>query len=244
VVELLADPLTRFALFAGLDAHTRRQIVRDAHRRTYEAGQVIVLAGEPTRAVYLVLDGEVRIERSSLEGREYVLHSLGPGQCFNLASALDGGFNLATVRASTQAITYVLPVDVFRRIVGEHPDLSLVLLQYMAGRVRGLCDTVEDLALHTVRTRLARCLLSYTNGRGHARVTNSRVPASRYMTQGEMAAYIGTVRDVVGRTLRVFSKEGLIRRERGRVVITDLPGLRREALCDEAADVLACRRMN
>jgi CRP/FNR family transcriptional regulator len=238
--------LTRFALFAGLDAHTRRQIARDAHKRAYQAGQVIILAGEPTRAVYLVLDGEVRIERSSIEGREYVLHSLGPGQCFNLASALDGGFNLATVRASTRTVAYALPVDVFRRIVGEHPDLSLSLLHHMASRVRGLCDTVEDLALHTVRTRLARCLLSNTTGRFHrdVRAARSQVPSSRYMTQGEMAAHIGTVRDVVGRTLRVFSKEGLIRRERGRVVITDLPGLRREALCDEAADTMACRMMN
>ena len=100
-VDSLADVLDRFALFAGLDAQTRRQIARNAHRRTYQAGQVIVLAREPTRAVYLVIDGEVRIERSSLEGREYVLHSLGSGQCFNLVSSLDGGFNLATVRAST-----------------------------------------------------------------------------------------------------------------------------------------------
>jgi CRP-like cAMP-binding protein len=240
--------LGRFALFAGLDAGTRCQIARDAHKRTYEAGQMIVLAREPTRAVYLVLRGEVRIERSSLQGREYVLHSLGPGQCFNLASALDGGYNLATVRASTRVVTYALPVDTFRHIVSEHPDLSLALLQHMASRVRGLSDTVEDLALHTVRTRLARCLLSYPDGPGHARgegrEANGRGPSPRYMTQGEIAAQIGTVRDVVGRTLRVFSREGLIRRERGRVVITDLPGLRREALCDEVADMAACRMMN
>jgi CRP-like cAMP-binding protein len=163
----------------------------------------------------------VRIQRSSPEGREYVLHSLGPGQCFNLSSALDGGVNLATVTAFSDTMAYAIPIDVFRQTVREHPELAMALLGQLASRVRLLSDAVEDLALYTVRTRLARCLLSPTNG---------DAPSIKYWTQGELAAHIGTVRDVVGRTLRTFSREGLIRREQGRVVVTDPAGLRREAL--------------
>jgi CRP/FNR family cyclic AMP-dependent transcriptional regulator len=216
--------LTQFALFAALDEQTRQEIAAHMHRHAYRAEQVIVLFGEPTRAVYLVDRGEVRIQRSSPEGREYVLHSLGPGQCFNLASALDGGHNLATVTALTDAVIDAVPVDVFRQIVRAHPELAMVLLEHLASHVRRLSDAVEDLALYTVRTRLARCLLSPTNG---------DAPSVKYWTQGELAAHIGTVRDVVGRTLRTFSQEGLIRRERGRVVVTDPAGLRREALRDQ-----------
>lgn len=216
-----ARALNQFALFAELDEQTRQEIALHMHRHVYRAEQVIVLSGESTRAVYLVARGEVRIQRSSPEGREYVLHSLGAGQCFNLASALDGGYNLATVTAQTDVVIYALPVDVFRQTVREHPELSIALLGYLAGQVRRLSDAVEDLALYTVRTRLARCLLSPTNG---------NASSTKYWTQGELAAHIGTVRDVVGRTLRSFSHEGLIRRERGRVIVTDLAGLRREAM--------------
>jgi CRP/FNR family cyclic AMP-dependent transcriptional regulator len=219
-----ARALNQFALFAELDEQTRQEIALHMHRHAYRAEQVIVLSGESTRAVYLVARGEVRIQRSSPEGREYVLHSLGPGQCFNLASALDGGYNLATVTAQTDVVIYALPVDVFRQTVREHPELAMALLAHLSGRVRSLSDAVEDLALYTVRTRLARCLLSPTNG---------DAPSVKYWTQGELAAHIGTVRDVVGRTLRTFSQEGLIRRERGRLVVTDLDGLRREALRDQ-----------
>jgi CRP/FNR family transcriptional regulator len=71
-----------------------------------------------------------------------------------------------------------------------------------------------------VRARLARFLL--TSG-------DERDAPARHWTQEEIAAHIGTVRDVVGRTLRVFSRSGLIRRERGRLVITDRDGLEEEA---------------
>ena len=213
--------MAKFALLADLDRQAQLQVAAYMHRHVYLADQVIVLAGEPSRAVYLLAEGEVRIQRSSPEGREYVLHTLGSGQCFNLSSALDGGYNLATVTALTDAVVYALPVQVFRQIVREHPELAMALLEHLSGRVRQLCDAVEDLALYTVRTRLARCLLSPSDG---------DAPTARYWTQGELAAHIGTVRDVVGRTLRTFSREGLIRRERGRVVIVDPAGLRREAL--------------
>ena len=95
------------------------------------------------------------------------------------------------------------------------------VLGHLTDRVRCLSDAVEDLALHTVRTRLARCLLSQAD---------SGPSSSSRLTQSEIAAHIGTVRDVVGRTLRIFSREGLIRRERGQVVVTDLAGLQREAM--------------
>jgi CRP/FNR family transcriptional regulator len=225
-----ARVLSQFPLFDRLDAPAQEHIGSYMHRHTYAEDQVIILANEPTHAVYLVARGEVRIQRSSPEGREYILHALGPGQCFNVSSALDGGQNLATVTALTDAIVYSLPVDVFRQVVHEHPELAEALLKHLARRVRHLSDAVEDLALYTVRTRLARCLLSPTDG---------DAPAVKYWTQGELAAYIGSVGDVVGRTLRSFSREGLIRRERGHVVVTDPAGLQREALREQQPQYVA-----
>jgi CRP-like cAMP-binding protein len=151
---------------------------------------------------------------------------------------LDGGYNLATVTAVSDVRLYVVPAADFQRIVDEHPALSLALLSHLTRRVRHLSDAVEGLALYGVRTRLARCLLAYTNRvqestrSPHGEAPGRDWPCPRHLTQGELAAQIGTVRDVVGRTLRSFSREGLIRRERGQVVVTDLAGLRREALQD------------
>jgi CRP-like cAMP-binding protein len=192
---------------------------------------MIALTGEPSRAIHLIAQGRVRSQRSSLEGREYVLHDLGPGECFDLASVFDRGRNLATITALSDTALYVIPATEFRRIVDKHPALSMALLAHMTRRVRHLSDAVEGLALYDVRTRLARCLLSYIDKAPKgARASGDDWSCPRYLTQGELAAQIGTVRDVVGRTLRSFSRQGIIRRERGRVVVTDLAGLRQEAM--------------
>jgi CRP/FNR family transcriptional regulator len=215
--------LSRFSLFAGLDDRARREVAQHIHERIFAAGQVIVLADELCQAVYLVVQGEVRAYHISREGREYALHDIVPGCAFNLSPAFDGGLNLATVIASTGATLYVVPCEAFCRIVRDHHAVSMAVIEHLAGRMRYLSDAVEDLALRTVRARLARCLLSIANGDGS--------PAQRW-TQEELAVRIGSVRDVVGRTLRAFSRAGLIRRWRGRIVIADLAALRREAMCE------------
>jgi CRP/FNR family cyclic AMP-dependent transcriptional regulator len=196
-------------------------ISRDVHERTYQPGQVILLSGDPCEAVYLVVRGVVRARRLSLEGREYVLDYVGPGQPFNLVPALDGGVNLATGEALTQATVYLISCDRFLRLVQEQRAVAMAALRHIAGRVRYLSDTVENLALHTVRTRLARFLLS--------RDSNDLLPI-KHWTQEEVAAHIGTVRDVVGRTLRSMAREGLIRHERGRLVVVDRNALQHEAM--------------
>jgi CRP/FNR family cyclic AMP-dependent transcriptional regulator len=213
--------LSQFSLFAGLDEATLEEIALNLHERTFEPEQVIVLSGESCTDVYLVVRGFVRARRLSLEGREYVLDYYGPHEVFNMVPAIDGGTTLATVEAITNATLYLLPCSYFSQLIQRSPALAMAVVRRLAHRVRYLSDRVEDLALHTVRTRLARFLLSRAR---------TRVQPSRHWTQEEIAAHIGTVRDVVGRTLRSFSREGLIRRERGRLVIVDGEALKQAAM--------------
>jgi CRP/FNR family transcriptional regulator len=212
--------LAQLALFAGLDEQALAEIAPHVRMYTFEPGQDIALAGEPCTDMHIVTSGTIRARRLSLEGREYVLEYIHPGQALNLAAALDNGTNLANGEALTRTTTYAIPCDRFREFVRDHPSVAVAALTRLSSQVRHLSDTVEDLALHTVRARLARFLLSSGD---------EGASSARHWTQEEIAAHIGTVRDVVGRTLRVFARGGLIRRERGRLVITDRDGLEQEA---------------
>lgn len=219
-MDVTVPKLAQLTLFAGLDEQALAEIAPHVRVYTFEPGQDVSLAGEPCADMHIVVSGTIRARRLSLEGREYVLEYIRPGEALNLAAALDNGPNLASGEALTPTTTYAIPCERFRRFVRDHPSLAAAALTRLSGQVRQLSDTVEDLALHTVRARLARFLLS--NGEGSA-------SPARHWTQEEIAAHIGTVRDVVGRTLRVFSRSGLIRRERGRLVITDRDKLEQEA---------------
>jgi CRP/FNR family transcriptional regulator len=200
---------------AGLREEALRSIMPHVHERTYRPGQVIVLEGEGCEFVYLVARGLVRTRRLSPEGREQVLAYVGPGGTFNLVCALDGGPSPATVDAVTEVAVYAIAASEFREIMREHREVALAVEKHLAAEVRRLSDLVESLALYTVRTRLARFLLSAAEGTHPA----------RHWTQEEIAVHIGTVREMVGRSLRDFAAEGWIRRQRGRVVIVNREGL-------------------
>lgn len=224
----MMDPVVRtlseFALFADLDIKDLHQVAASVREHHYEPNQIILLRGDPCQGVYLIVRGVVSVRRLSVEGREYVLDYLGPGNCFDLVSALDGRGSLATMEALAATTLYLISCDRFNLIVREYNQVAVATLKQMATQVRYLSDAVEDLALHTVRTRLARFLLSRAD---------SDLPYLRRWTQEEIAAHIGTVRDVVGRTLRSFTREGLLRRDHGRVVIADRVRLEREAQQEE-----------
>ena len=218
-MAITVETLSQLPFFAELGEGDLLEIATYVHERTFSRGQVVILEGEPCQAVYFVVHGLVRACRLSLEGREHVLAYLGPGKPFNLVSVLDGEPNRVTVDAVTDATLYTISCERFHQIMREDHEVALAVLEHLAAEVRHLSDMVEGLALHTVRTRLARFLLAQAEGMRHP----------KRWTQEEIAAHIGTVRDVVGRTLRAFADDGLIRRERGQIVVVDRESLEREA---------------
>jgi len=227
-MAVAVQALSKLSFFSGLENDVLSDIATHIGERSFSPSQMVMLEGEPCRAVYFVAQGVVRIHRLSPEGREQVLAYLGPGEPFNLVPALDGGPNLASVDAVTETTLYIVPCEHFRRVMRDHHEVALVVMGRLAAEVRRLSDMVEDLALHTVRTRLARFLLAQVSAK-LGEVTDGRQPPKGW-TQEEIAAHIGTVRDVVGRALRTFADDGLIRRERGRLVVMDRAGLEREAM--------------
>ena len=219
-MDVVSRTLSEFDLFAQLDEAALREIAAHITESKYDPGQIIALAGEPCNGVHLIVQGEVSVQRLSIEGREYVLDYLGPGDTYDLVPVLDGGPTLATVQALSHTTLYVIPCSRFREALERYQQVSMGVLELLAAQVRYLSDAVEDLALHTVRTRLARFLL--------ANAANGA--SARRWTQEEIAAQIGTVRDVVGRTLRSFAREGLVRRVRGQLVVADREALEHEAM--------------
>jgi CRP-like cAMP-binding protein len=218
-MDIPVQTLSQLPFFGGLGEDALRRIAPHVQERAFSPGQVIVWEGEPCQAVYLIARGLARTRRMSPEGREQVLAYLGPGGSFSLVSALDGRPNLATVDAVSEVTLYAIPCRQFHQILREHQEVAVAVSERLAGEVRRLSDMVESLALHTVRTRLARFLLT----------TAEDANSPRRWTQEEIAAHIGTVREMVGRSLRTFAEEGWIRRQRGRIVIVNRQGLEGEA---------------
>jgi CRP-like cAMP-binding protein len=223
-----AQALRRVTLFASLSDDALARVARVAFRRTCAPGETVIFEGDPCQAAYFIAEGQVRVYRLSPGGREQVLARLGPGQAFNTVPPFQPqGINHATVQALTAVTLYVVTCGDFCRLVEECGELALAVVQDFADRLDHLANLVEDLSLRTVRGRLARFLLEHAStGLGEAA---DAVQVARNWTQDEIAANLGTVRDMVGRTLRAFADAGLVRIERQRIVLLDRDGLEAEA---------------
>lgn len=210
--------LHRLPYFAALDEPALQAVAVSTLRRTCSAGEVIVIEGEPCAGLFIVQSGRVKITRSSLEGREQILHFAGPGEPFNDVPVFDGGSNPATVQAMEESTLLIVECSLMRDCLGRYPQLAQAVISVLAARCRQLVAMVEDLSLHSVTARLAGLLLD-----------QAARPDAPTLTRAQMAARLGTVREMVSRSLRELEQDGFIRLEGSRIVIADRDGLTRRA---------------
>jgi CRP/FNR family transcriptional regulator len=207
--------LRDIALFAALDDKTLAEVSRRTRNYTFRPGQQIMYEGEQPPGLFIILQGRVRLSCTAPDGREQVLDMVEAGDIFNMVPIFDGQPNHANARAMSPVDCLLLPRHDMLALTRAHPDFALAALREMAGQLRELVGLVEDLAFRSVRARLARHLLHEAGG-GMAE-----------MTHQELAERAGTVREMVGRALRRLAEDGLVRLERGRVIVLDAAGLER-----------------
>lgn len=210
------------SFFSNIGDEPLSALAAVATRLTYAQGQTIFLEGEPVAGIYLVETGVVKICRYTLDGREHILTLINAGDTFNDVAALDGGPNPACAVAFSDVVLWRIDRSDLKHIVTRYPALAWALIENLAGRTRHLLRVVQDLAARSVRGRLARLLLEQA-------AVSEEGGKPLPLTQEEMAALLGTVREVVGRTLRSLAADGLIAVERQHIVIVDRAGLELEA---------------
>jgi CRP/FNR family transcriptional regulator len=213
--------LAGLEMFADLSPVALRQLDAVTTPQTYADGQLIILEGESEAPVFFVVAGTVRAFRTNLDGREQTLIYLKPGTAFNMpvAFARDHSAPASAVAVGPVELLRIARRD-FRRVVSETPEVALAVLRDFSDKLRHFTEMTHDLSLRSVRGRLARFLLTHA-------ATAEDEPIR--WTQEEIAARVGTVREVVSRTLRDFIKAGLIQTERQRITVLDPEGLQRES---------------
>lgn len=223
--------LRKVPYFAALDAGALRTLAGKARVRSFRKGEAILWEGEPCAGLYVVLRGRVKVFKRSEQGREQVLLIIGPGRSFNDVPVFDGGPNPGSVAAMDASTIAILPAAAILGLVERNPAMATAVIRILAGRMRGLTLMVEDLALRTVIARVAKILLESAGGKA----TLIETPAENgvRLTQSQLAAMTGTVREVVQRALKSLEQAGAIKLARARISVLDPAALQRWA---EAAD--------
>jgi CRP/FNR family transcriptional regulator, dissimilatory nitrate respiration regulator len=197
----LDPPLPDLALFEGINPPGRR-ILEMAPRRRFRRGVTMWTAGSVASGLLVVLSGRVRVVRAPA-GRQYSVHTEGPGGTLGEVPFFAGGRYPATAITAEPTTCLVLDRATLARVLAADPELALRWLGKLADRVRHLVERLDRKTTRTVEQRVAELLLA----RHHA---SGGTPFMLAATQVEAAEELGTVREVIVRTLRKFRERRLV----------------------------------
>ncbi len=211
------EALKSIPYFSGLGDSVLASINNKVFEKKAVRGDIIVFEGEPAEALYFVVDGVVKVFKTSADGKEQILRIIRPGDSFNDVPPL-GGVNLASAAAMSAVTLHGIKKKDLESISREYPQVAMNIIKVLSLRVQEMITLVEDLSFRHVNGRVAKILLEY--------VGNSEKPR---LTQQEMASMIGTAREMVGRSFRNLEEEGAIRVERNRIIVANYATLKKIA---------------
>ena len=218
-----AKALSKVPLFSGLSEGELGFLLERVVSKKYSASEMVFSEGEPCAGLFVVESGSVRIFKSSPGGREQVLSIEGPGGSIAELPVFDGGNYPASVIAIEDTVVLFVSRQDFQALCLAHPQVSLKVLKVVGGRLRRLVGIIEELSFTTVRHRLSAYLLRMAKkeGRKVAQGVEITLPTNNQ----ELAAQIGTVRELVSRNLSRLQAEGLITIDGRTVVLRDMKAL-------------------
>jgi CRP-like cAMP-binding protein len=218
----VAGQLAGIPLFAGLSKEQVAALARIGVRRACKKGEQLFAEGDEGTGFYVVLTGRVKISKVSPEGKEQILHMVGPGEPFGEVPVFTGQGFPADATAAAQSTVLFFPRVAFVGLIKRDPTLALNMLAQLSRRLRQFTGLVEDLSLKEVPGRLAKYLLYLADRDGQGAVELD-------ISKGQLASLLGTIPETLSRILARLDREGLIRSKGKQIRILDRAGLQRIA---------------
>jgi CRP/FNR family transcriptional regulator len=218
--------LAQVPIFSGLTPPELEFLVAHTSVRKCAPGEMLFSEGDPCAGLYVVEQGQIRIFKISPGGREQVLSIDGPGSSIAELPVFDGaGYPASAAAIQPSALLFVSKQD-FQALCLAHPQVALKVLRVVGARLRRLVGIIEELSFTTVRHRLLSLLLRLAREQGES--ADSGMEVTLPATHQELAAQIGTVRELVSRNLSRLQAQGLLQVEGRRVTIPNLKALQAE----------------
>ncbi len=194
-------------------------VLRLATERVYRRSQTIFTEGDSVEAVFFIVSGLVKVFTVTEDGREQLLHLLGPGEFFPHVGFLEGGRYPANAVAMEESRLSLLRRADLVQLLRGNGDLALRMMSAMIRRIAELHQRVKDLSHRDVRERVVRMLLHLA--KEHGRPEPDGVHLRITLTHQDLAGMVGAARESVTRILAELRQEGLVAVDEGGLVLKD-----------------------
>ena len=204
--------ISQFADLAALPAEDQRLLTERAVNISLPAGTTVFAPGKAADNFLLVLDGTIRVHQVSASGREIVLYRVSGGETCIMTTAclLADEAYAAEGMTETSVEAVAIPRTAFEDAIARSPGFRRLVFSDYSHRISDLMHIVEEVAFERMDKRLAQRLVTLATAEG-------RVVA----THQELAAELGTAREVVGRQLKELERRGWVAVSRGQIALTD-----------------------
>ena len=214
----MADWVERFEGLSRLAPEIKAQLIRAGQILKYKAGTLLFGPSKAPTHLLMLLDGTVRVQKHSESGREIVLYRVNAGDSCVMTSAClltyDGGINAEGV-AETDIEAVAIPREAFDALISTSQAFRSFVFSAYSKRIADLFYIIDEIAFRRLDVRLAGKLVERAAGARRLQITHA-----------QLAAELGTAREVVTRQLQEFQRRGWISLSRGAVTLEDVPALR------------------
>lgn len=214
----MLEALRDSSFLSGLTMAEAERVGEACVGRKFLRGETILLEGDSFGAVRLMASGAVSLYRTSYQGKEHILRIVRSGEAFHDIAVFDGCVSLFSARALAPSVLYTIFRGDLQRLMLACPQLAVNVVGLLAQEARHYVSLVEDMSFRDIPGRLAKVLLKYL-------VSPDDSDPIR-LTQQDMAAMTGTVREMVARSLKTMEDQGIIRLNRRKISITRVDALR------------------
>ncbi|MGW5743936.1 Crp/Fnr family transcriptional regulator [Amycolatopsis sp. NPDC003861] len=217
------DDTAEGALLAYLADADREYLLARGTRRRFRANALVLMEGDPSDHVHVLVSGWVRVSTIVEDGREVLFGLRGPGEVLGDLAAVTGRPRSASVRAIEPCTVFQLTGAEFVDVLQARPAIAIATIKTVAARLRNAESARIDAAAFDVSRRVAVVLVRLAEERGRTVPEGVVVDA---LSQEDIAAQIGAARRTVARALRVLRERGIVETGRRRFLIRELRVLR------------------
>ena len=200
--------------FRDLSSRILSEVIQGMRLYRFEKNEAVFWDGDESSGLHMIRRGSVKLFKISPQGRELVVKVMGEGSTFNEVPVFDHQPNPVNVSAVEDSEIWIIESETLRRCITQYPELAQSVIHNLCVNLRMLLGTVEELSFYQVTNRLARLI----NKLPEEQLQGKK---EERLTQDDLAARLGTVREVVARSLKELEKSGAIDVNRGQITIVD-----------------------
>ena len=210
-------------LFSGLNEEEFQGVGRITTFHSLKKNDSVFFEGDKAEGFFFLCQGRVKLFKTSIEGKEQLLHIVYPGETFAEAAMFEGNIYPATAQVMDDSDLLFIDKKGFLSLLKRHPEIGLRMLGNISRYLHHFTRLVEDLSLKEVSSRLAKYFLDVMDRDGIP--LENGVALNLDIDRSDLAARLGTVRETLSRTLRTFRDKGVIEVRGKKILILDKDAL-------------------